>query len=34
MFLLTLVVAATNFALGYALAVMLGWASLPDFGKK
>jgi UPF0716 family protein affecting phage T7 exclusion len=33
-FLLTLIVAATNFVLGYALAVLLGWASLPDIGRK
>ncbi len=34
MFLLTLFVAATNFVLGYALAVAMGWASLPDLGRK
>lgn len=34
MFLLTLIVATTNFVLGYALAVSLGWANLPEFGRK
>jgi hypothetical protein len=34
MFLLTLIVATTNLALGYAVAVSLGWANMPDFGKK
>jgi hypothetical protein len=34
MFMFTLIVAATNLVLGYALAIGLGWASLPDFGKK
>jgi hypothetical protein len=34
MFLLTMIIATANFALGYALAVWVGWASLPDFGKK
>ena len=34
MFLLTMIVAACNLALGYALAVWLGWANMPDLGKK
>jgi len=34
MFLLTLIVATANLALGYALAVAMDWASLPDFDKK
>jgi len=34
MFLLTLIVATTNLALGYAVAVSLGWANMPEFGKK
>jgi hypothetical protein len=34
MFLLVLIIATANLALGYALAIWLGWGSLPDFGKK
>jgi hypothetical protein len=34
MFLLTFIVATANLALGYALAVAMGWGSLPDFDKK
>jgi hypothetical protein len=34
MFLLTMIVAACNLALGYALAIWLGWANMPDLGKK
>jgi hypothetical protein len=34
MFLLTVIVAACNLALGYALAIWLGWATLPELGKK
>ena len=30
MFLLTMIVAACNLALGYALAIWLGWATLPN----
>jgi hypothetical protein len=34
MFLLTMIVAACNLVLGYALAVWLGWANMPNLPKK
>jgi hypothetical protein len=34
MFLLTVIIATTNFVLGYGLAVALGWAKMPEFGTK
>lgn len=34
MFLLTMIVAACNLVLGYALAVWLGWADMPSLPKK
>lgn len=33
MFMLVLIVAVVNFALGYAVTVAGGWASLPELGK-